>query len=182
MTCIAGLAHKGKVWMGADSCATLGDALKSTIASQKIWRDGPMLFGCAGMPRVRQVLLHQWQRPDRDPRWSTEAYLCGAVIESMRDCLEKRGVMNASDENGSGMSSTLLLGYEGHLYMIDGAFQLVERREGFDSIGSGCEPALAVLYATRGQKMKPERRIVEALEASAWLNPGVAPPFVIDSI
>jgi ATP-dependent protease HslVU (ClpYQ) peptidase subunit len=59
MTCIAGVAHEGKVWIGGDSAGVGGYDL-TVRADAKVFTNGEFLFGFtsgqAAEARVRQAL------------------------------------------------------------------------------------------------------------------------------
>jgi len=83
-----------------------------------------------------------------------------------------------SDDDGTELTASFLLGYRGSLYGIDCDFNVYQPAKGYQAIGCGDNPALGALYATRKVK-DPRRRVLEALHASAEFCSAVRPPFTV---
>ena len=66
MTCIVGLEHKGKVYIGGDSAGVAGYSL-SVRADQKVFINGNFIFGFTSSFRMGQILRFGFNPPRRHP-------------------------------------------------------------------------------------------------------------------
>ena len=76
------------------------------------------------------------------------------------------------------MPGALLIGFRGKLYQMQGNFQLITTKEGYDAVGSGGNIALGSLHSTTGW-FSTQKRIKAALDAACRANAGCRPPFTI---
>ncbi len=176
MTCIVGLEHKGKVYMGADSAAAAGWEVRATRIP-KLFRRGPFLIGYTTSSRMGQLLQHRLEIPAANGK-NPMTYLVSDIIEAMRQCLRDGGFTKI--ENNVEEGGDFLIGYANALYRIGEDFQLNTMKEGFDAIGCGREYALGVLYYTSA--LEPRGRLRNALRAAAHFSGGVIPPFTVKSL
>jgi len=177
MTCVVGLVHNKKVYIGVDSAAVQGWTRRQTSLC-KAFRRGPFLIGYTTSFRMGQLLEHHLDVPKQQPKQTDMHYLVTQLIEQARTLLKEKGFAKIEANNESG--GQFLLGYRGRLYSVDSDFQVGEMTEGFDAIGSGGEFALGAMKAL--EKLPPTRRIRRALEVAAHFNMGVCAPFTIKSI
>jgi ATP-dependent protease HslVU (ClpYQ) peptidase subunit len=176
MTCVIGLVHKGRVYLGADSSSVQGWTRRVTML-RKIFRLGPFLVGYTTSFRMGQLLEHELRVPDPKPGQSDLGYMVANFAESARALLKDRGFskVEANAETGG----QFLVAYRGHLYSIQSDFQVGEMAGGLDAIGTGAEPALGAMAALRSRP--PASRIRRSLEIAAEFNMGVCPPFYVRS-
>jgi|MDTA01.1.fsa_nt_gb ATP-dependent protease HslVU (ClpYQ) peptidase subunit len=174
MTCIVGLAHGGKVYMGGDSASVQGWTRRQT-ALKKVFRRGPFLIGYTSSFRMGQLLEHHLDVPKQKATESDMSYMVTGFIESTRKLLKEKGFTKVESNAESG--GQFLVGYRGSLYTIHRDFQVGQAADGLDAVGSGREYALGAMQAL--SKLPPARRIKKALEITAYFNAAVAPPFVV---
>jgi ATP-dependent protease HslVU (ClpYQ) peptidase subunit len=177
MTCIVGISHRGRVYMGGDSAAVQGWTRRKT-ALKKVFRRGPFLIGYTSSFRMGQLLEHHLDVPKQAAGQDDMAYMVTGFIESVRKLLKDKGF--AKVESNSETGGQFLVGYRGQLYTVHRDFQVGHVADGMDAVGSGREYALGSLYAL--DKLGPTTRIKRALAITAYFNAAVAPPFVVRSM
>ncbi len=177
MTCIVGVAHQGKVFIGGDS-AGVGGYDVTMRADRKVFRNGDFLIGFTSSFRMGQLLQYAFVPPPRYPKKDLMAYMVTDFAKSVRDCLKTGGFArkDAEAENGG----IFLVGCEGRLFRVDCDYQVGESASGYDAVGCGENYAKGVLFFTK--KLAPEERVLPALEAAAEHSAGVRGPFHIESI
>jgi ATP-dependent protease HslVU (ClpYQ) peptidase subunit len=186
MTVIAGIVQDGVVWMGADSLATMGWSLSSRILEEKIARrpvhveDGEgaeMLLGTSGSVRMGQRVTWRLDPPTLRKGKDVFDWALEFADRFQELLAEDKGGRDKGDGHAHGR---LLVGFQGRLFILDGAYGVVEGRHGYNAIGSGQELALGALYATRD--LPPERRLRLALRAAARHDVYVSAPFQIERL
>lgn len=177
MTCIVGFVEGDTVWMGGDSAGVGGYSL-IVRADQKVFRNGPMLFGFTTSFRMGQLLRYQLTVPDHDPRVDVEKYMVSTFITAVRECLKSHGWASKKDEREEG--GTFLAGYRGRLFRIDSDYQVGEARDGFDAVGCGDDIARGALFASA--HLAGQERIELALRAAERHSAGVRGPFCIEAL
>ena len=178
MTVIVGIAHKKKVWMGADSAATNSWGELSIISQPKIFTRGIIIFGVAGSARASNLLMYRFQPPEPQTN-DVDEYMATDFIDTMRECFKQGGVAQ-EDNNVESVYAQILVGLMGNLYSIDGDFQVCKNAYGYDAIGTGGMIALGSLYSTK--KRSPQARIQVALEAAQEYMASVRGPFVMGRV
>jgi len=176
MTCIAGVVHKGTVYIGGDSAGVSGWDM-SIISAPKVFRVGEFLIGYTSAFRMGQLLQYQLSVKERDGE-SDRAYMITVFAEAVRDLLKNYGY--ATVENNTETGGIFLVGYRGHLYMIESDFSVLERADGFDAVGGGDTYALGAL-AVNGDR-PPRERVEEALATSARFCTSVSAPFHVEAL
>ncbi len=175
MTCIAGVAHKGKVYIGGDSAAVDGYGL-TVRRDVKVFRNGPFVIGFTSSFRMGQVLAHAFKPPPvPKKRADLERYMVVDFVDALRAALKEKGW--ATVQNGREEGGCFLVGVAGRLFRIDNDFQVGEARDGVDAVGCGFAVAQGALHVTR--HLKPEARVRAALKAAERWNGGVRAPFVV---
>lgn len=175
MTCIIGLVHNGRTYLGGDSAASNSYSI-ITGAEPKVFTLGEFMIGMSGDPRASQLVRYNFTPPDHDPRCEDGKFICTAFVDALRKCLQAGGyAKNISGEETQ--DSFLLLGYRGKLYTIETNYQVIEEAADFTAIGSGAMVARGAMFA--GAKLKPRDRITTALEAAALYVPSVRGPFTV---
>lgn len=180
MTCIVGLEANGKVYMGGDSASTSShDVYISPV--RKVFPNGDFLIGCTGIWRLPQLLRYSLDvRPQEDGESDME-YMVTGFVEAVRKCLKEGGFAKVEDEQEEG-DGTILVGFNGRVYKVYKRFSVCANCDSFQAIGCGDEYALGNLWATRGRNMKPEKRVLAALEAAGHFSNGVYPPYYVECL
>lgn len=172
MTCIAAVAHDGKVYMGGDSAGVGGYDL-TVRADVKVFRNGPYVMGFTSSFRMGQLLHHSLTPPR--PEGDLERFMCTTFVDAVRDCLKAGGYASTHHDAESG--GTFLVGVRGRLFQVDSDYQVGESLDRYDAVGCGAGYALGVLHLSGGQQMPPRSRVRLALEAAAHHSAGVRGPF-----
>lgn len=173
MTCIAGIAHEGQVYIGGDSAGICTSDLSLTVRSDpKLFSTGPYVFGFAGSFRMGQILRYVFVPPDPDIR-DLDRFMCVDFVDALRDCLKSGGF--ARTDEGVESGGLFLVGVCGRLFRVSSDYQVGESLDGFDAIGCGDLIALGSIFSTVG--LPPERRLCIALQAAERHSAGVRGPF-----
>lgn len=177
MTCIVGLIHEKRVYMGGDSAISLDDGFKDTIQYGKLFRSGDLIIGSSGTLRASQLVRYEVTFKKRPLTYSSQEYMVKVVAAEIRKCIQAKDATNNKEFNG-----TILIGYQGELFEMSSDFSIVQSTAEYAAIGSGGELALGALFATADPKRgyTPEERIILALEAAARFNAGVCPPYFME--
>lgn len=173
MTCIVGLVNGKDVWLGGDRAATDGNLDQYKIAEPKIFVIDGVGFGVCGLPKVMDAVKHSLVLETRDASSDPKGFLVNVVVPAIRQVLIAH---NATVVEGGQhyFHGAFLIAYAGRLFELQGNFQLFEPSAKFHAVGSGAQPALGALRASKGS---PKKRLLNALKISAENNAGVAPPF-----
>lgn len=177
MTCIAGVADKGKVWIGADS-AGVSELDIQVRGDEKVFVNGPFLMGFCGSFRARDLARYAFKPSLQQGDQNDIEYLVTTFIDEFRNVLIDGGMKN--EEERLELDGAFLLGYKGELYCIEGDFQVGWCSVNFNAVGCGAPYALGALDATAAQT--PARRVRSALEAAQRWSAGVRGPFMVLSI
>lgn len=177
MTCIVGFVEGSKVWMGGDSAGVGGYDL-TVRADQKVFRNGPMLFGFTSSFRMGQLLQHALTIPAHDSCVAVEKWMTTTFMDAIRDCLKVHGWATKEKEQEAG--GTFLVGYKGALYEIADDYQVGIPADGFAAVGCGGRIALGALFASA--HLKGKKRAEMALSAAERLSIGVRGPFRIEAL
>jgi ATP-dependent protease HslVU (ClpYQ) peptidase subunit len=182
MTCIVGLEHHNKVYIGGDSAGVAG--LSVTVrADEKVFINGKCLMGFTSSFRMGQVLRYGFKPPRHPVGKDDMEYLVTDFINSVRKAYKASGYLRKSHDSEWG--GTFLLGYKGHLYCVDSDFQVGRSTAGYQSVGCGSDIALGSMYTTEPAGkggMPPASRITTALQAATKFSGGVLPPYKILSV
>jgi hypothetical protein len=162
--------------MGGDSAATC-NGIVGYRAAGKVYRRGEFLMGGAGSTRAQDLLRYSFEPPP--PSEDLDAYMTRDFAAAMRKVLEENGRLAEDNEGYKTFGSRLLVGVRGRLYEIDPAFAIHCDACEYNAIGSGCEIALGVMYATEKLAWKPEERIRLALRAAEHWTTDVRGPFTV---
>jgi ATP-dependent protease HslVU (ClpYQ) peptidase subunit len=177
MTCIVGLEHDGKVWIGGDSATfRAGDLALRITEDAKIFSIKDIIFGSAGSLRVNQLVRFSLKIPPQKVK-DDHRYLCTSFMDAFRKCLSDGGSIGAEEHGEEEIESNFLVGYRGHLYRIETDYNVQIPKIGFDACGSGEDYALGSLFSTQNSKLSPEERLTLAMEAAACFSASVSPPF-----
>lgn len=175
MTCIVGIAKDGKVYIGADSCAS-NSHLKHRSERPKVFKNGDFIIGYTSSFRMGQLLEFEWSPPARDEGNSDYQYLIKQAIPSIQKLFKDHRFGKEKDSEQQG--GTFIVGYKGRVYYVQDDFSVIEPSDGFYSVGSGEEWALGSLYSTRDWE-DPVKRIEMAISAAEYYCCTVSGPIVI---
>lgn len=175
MTCVAGIAHGGKVWIGGDSAGVSGWSLR-VRADEKVFRSGHLVMGFTTSFRMGQLLRYGLKVPEQTGK-DDYGFLCTTFVDAVRECLKAGGY--ATKENEAEKGGDFLLGYRGNLYHVAADYQVARAAVGFDAVGCGRDVAIGALAVT--PKQPPRRRILTALKAAEDFNAAVRGPFAVVS-
>lgn len=175
MTCIIGLQHEGRVYIGGDTLATFGWEA-AQLSDGKVFRSGDFIIGVAGDIRFLDLVRYAFDTPVDPNKIYDMRYMVRDFVPALRTLLKDSGAMGKNDEKDSA-GSHMLVGVCGQLYHITSSFSVTTRTEGFNCIGSGDAYALGAMEALKG--LPPKERILRALEISAKFSIGVREPFTV---
>lgn len=176
MTCIVGIEEKGKVYIGGDSAGVSGWNI-TIRADQKVFANGPMIFGFTSSFRMGQLIRFQLSIPECRAKTSGQElkFMCTDFIGAVRSCLKSGGYAEINNNVETG--GKFLVGFRGHLYLVDSDFQVARSFDGYMAIGCGDNLALGAIAAM--PNVYPPTRIRRALEIAARHSGGVCGPFTI---
>jgi hypothetical protein len=181
MTCIASLIEEGSsIWMGADSASCNEGELKIRLHPKIFSRNEngtEWLFGCTDISRLSQIVQFEVPLPKkRAPKGRALcSYLVKEFVPLLGKTFETAGFLKRKEGVEHIYEAEILLGLNGHLFLIDENFFVLERPENFVAIGSGRCEAWGVLYAT--PQLTPKERLLMALKAAEATTVGVRGPF-----
>ncbi|MGG4462618.1 hypothetical protein ABEO79_00165 [Micromonospora provocatoris] len=181
MTCIVGLVHNNRVYIGGDSAGVGGYSI-TTRADEKVFVKGEFVMGFTSSFRMGQLLRYKLNIPYHKPEVDTFEYMVTEFVEAVRQCLKDGGFSRSNDGEEAG--GTFLVGYRGELFVIFDDYQVGKSTLGYDAVGCGEDIAKGSLYSSIDHTSfneYPESRIIEALSASEQFNAGVRGPFKVVS-
>ena len=181
MTCIVGLEHNNKVYIGGDS-ASCGNWDIAITRLPKVFRTNGFLIGYSGSFRMGQLLQYKLEVRERGPDEDDMTYMVCGFAEAIRKCLKEYGF--AKVENNEESFGKFLVGYKSKLYLLDYDLQVNSFYEGLYAIGCGSFYAMGALEAIKcaGSIDHPEVAIRQVLEISAKYSNGVRGPFEVLSV
>lgn len=174
MTCIVGVEHAGRVYIGGDSAGVAGMSLR-VRTDTKVFRNGPYVMGFTTSFRMGQLLHHAFDAPE--VTGDLDKFMVTTFVDAVRKCLKDGGWLSKDKDREEG--GTFLVGVAGTLFAVHGDFQVGRNADGYHAVGCGDDLALGSLHSTRG--LAPRWRLTAALEAAAHHSSGVAGPFVMRS-
>lgn len=177
MTCIAAIAEKGKVYIGADS-AGVADWDMNIRADEKVFKNGECLFGFTSSFRMGQLLRYKFKIPDKPQNMTDKVFINTLFIDEIRKCLKDGGYMKITDNREKG--GEFIVGYNGNIYQIQNDFQIALPADLLAACGCGASYAKAVMYITKN--LSPQNRIRKALQTAEHFSAGVRGPYKIMSI
>lgn len=178
MTCIVGLVHENKVYIGGDSAATAGYNL--TIRKDtKVFKVDEFVIGFTTSFRMGQLLQYTFKPKKISSKQDLMEYMVNVFVDDVRKCFKSGGYAKKSNEEEEG--GTFLVGVQNRLFKIYRDYQVEEVISGINACGCGEEFAMGSLYTTAKLNMNPEERIKLSLEIASYCNAGVRAPFHIIS-
>jgi hypothetical protein len=176
VTCIAGLADGGAVYLAGDSAGISGWDL-TIRADVKVFINGPYVMGFTHSFRMGQLLRYAFSPPAPETT-DLHGFMCTAFIDALRTCLKDGGWATKDKEQEEG--GCFLVGVAGCLFTVQSDYQVAEPASGCAAVGCGDRAALGALFATAGGK--PRTRLETAMGAAEHLSAGVRGPFAFASI
>ena len=190
MTCIVGLVHNKKVYIGGDSAGVSCSSIH-TRADKKVFINGDFIMGFTSSFRMGQLIEHSFIPPSRlifteekelkykydDVPDSLFRYMVLDFVNHLKYSLENGGFMKVVE--GEHRGGTFLVGTEGRLFTIDSDFQVAEQVSDYTAVGIGEEYALGAMHALEYSTCKPRKKLKIALEAASEFSTGVCGPFTI---
>jgi ATP-dependent protease HslVU (ClpYQ) peptidase subunit len=172
MTCIVGIETVDGVLIGGDSAGVSGWTVH-TRADQKVFRNGPAIFGFTSSFRMGQILRYHLTVPEPVEK-DLDRYMATSFITAVRSALKDEGF--AEVKNNQEQGGTFLVGIRKTLYFVDGDYQIGRSTDHYAACGVGADIALGSLYSTKGIKI-PRERLRRALTAAEHFSIGVTRPF-----
>lgn len=172
MTCIVGIAHEGRVIIGADSAGVSG-LDKRIRCDRKAFTNGELVFGGTTSFRMLQLLQFSLSPPPITEGQEPYAYAVRALVPAVRQCMKDGGwaKIDGSREEGG----TFLVGFRGHLFTVYNDYQVAEEIGGVAAVGCGESYALGAMHALADKS--PQERLQAGLDAAVHFSAGVAAPF-----
>ena len=170
MTCIVGIAEKGKVFIGGDS-AGVSDTDMYIRADSKVFNVGPYIFGFTSSFRMGQLLRYSLKLP-APPKNNEDLsrFMCTKFVKAVQGCFSD-GSFGNSQEGG-----IFLVGVKGQLFTIEQDYQVCQVYETFQSVGCGRRYAMGSLATSIGDA---KDRILKALQVTEQFSNSVRGPFTI---
>jgi len=172
MTCIVGIAHEGKVIIGADSAGISG-LDKRIRVDCKAFVNGDLIFGGTSSFRMLQLLKFSLVPPPITEGTDPYAYAVKALVPAIRQCLKDGGW--AKMENSREEGGRFIVGFRGHLFTVFEDYQVAEEIGSVAAVGCGEAYALGAMHALIDRP--PMDRLEAGLNAAVHFSAGVAPPF-----
>lgn len=164
MTCIIGMVHGGKAWIGGDSAGVAGYNI-TTRADTKVFRNGPYVIGFTSSFRMGQLLQYNLTVPEQAEGVDDMRHMVTVFIPAVRQCLKDGGFLKKNSDVESGGS--FLVAYRGQLYEVGSDFQVGQTVDNMAAVGCGEEVALGAMHAlthldrAAGAPGAPDRREAE---------------------
>jgi len=179
MTCIVGLEHDGKVYLGGDSAAVGEEGQQAcAITDSKVFVIDDMIFGFCGSFRAGQLIKYGLKIPQKSAGKSDMEFLVIDFVDAIRVLFHEKGCLKKENEEETSPAS-FLIGYAGHLYYLDDDLHIGRVKEGYHSVGVGSDISLGSLFSTEDLIKDPKERLTIALQAAVKWSGNVRPPFNI---
>lgn len=176
MTCIIGLAHEGKVYMGGDSMQSDGwNRLVTT--TRKVFRMGEFLIGTCGSIRMGQILQYHLVVRAHEEGEDDFHYIVTGFGEAVRAAFRELGYLKI--ESNREESGSFMVGYRGQIYRFDSDLQVANYVNGVYACGVDTY-ALGAMLAL--EHLPPVERIMRSLEITAQLSTVVDAPFYVETL
>lgn len=177
MTAVAGLVHRGRVHLGADSAGVSGWHL-IVRADEKVFANGPYVMGFTDSFRMGQLLRYRLDAPKPATGTDLHRFMATEFVDAVRECLKTGGYATRTNEQEAG--GTFLVGVRGRLFTVYGDYQVAENAADAAAIGCGRELCLGALHASTGWD-SPRERLRTALTAAERFHAAVRGPFAYAS-
>ena len=174
MSCVVGIVQDGVIYMGGDSLAIDDDSNQTLVKDEKVFYKtvglkSKMLMGFVGNYRIGNIMKHTFRCPKRLSNDTVEQYIYDRFIVSLKEAVKDEKFEDTS----------LLLGYEKNLYVIEDDFSVVCPVSPYTSIGHGAPYALGALSVLFSFGTTPQVKIEMSLSAASDHSAAVKPPYLI---
>lgn len=183
MTCIVGLRHNGKVFIGGDSLGS-NNYTKTVRQDKKVFKlkgNPNAILGFTSSYRMGQLLMFAENLiPIEDDNRVDYEYIVTKFIPRVIELFDKNGY--GKTDSGEKSAGHFLLAYRDKLYEIHEDYQVAEPIHEYSSCGCGEVAAKGSLFTSSkyGDGLfEPEDRIFMALQSATDITCGVEPPFYI---
>jgi len=195
MTCIIGMEHKGKVYLGADRAVTIGDTV-SIMNEPKIYDISNGLFNFiladAGSTKLGDIIKYNFsqelRKNTKEEVKDIHAYMRTIFVDtlalSFNEHLHQIKMGRLINENElSGLEfSEMLVGVQGHLFKVDATLSVLDLKDDIDAIGVGADVAIGSLTQSLKSNKKRDAESIkkyfrDSLSISAKYKEGVEPPY-----
>ena len=178
MTCIIGLKHEDKVYIGYDSLGSNGYSgnIRKDRKAFKLKDNNEAIIGFTSSYRMGQLLMYSDELINKEEEINHE-YMVTKFIPKIIDIF--KGGKYSRNDNGEESGGIFLLAHKNNLFKIESDFQVAEYMDKYLACGCGEDFALGSLYTTEKINMSPIERIHVALQVASKHSVGVAPPFYI---
>jgi len=179
MTCIVAIKGEDTICMGGDSAGVSGDTIYYRL-DEKVFINGPMIFGFTASFRMGQILRYHLKVPEQKCEDDLE-FLCTDFIDDVIKTLEKNGFGNIIEGRKNG--GTFLIGYKENIYMVHNDYQIAKHYENYAAIGCGKDYAKGCLYTLSNcHEMTSQNKISCALDAASYHSCWVSAPYIIKEL
>jgi len=174
MSCIVGIKHEGKVYMGADGFATTDEGQRRPVDVNKIISNKNYLIGFTGSVRSGQILdSHNFEPPEKIEDFA----------EALRDHLFSKGCVAVAEGGIHMHTCNLLIAHGIDLWEVHMDFQFNKILGNYSAIGAGAFTAFGALYVLdKFPDINPVDKLEMALEAASEFNTNCGPPFTFEVI
>jgi len=180
MTCILGLIHEGKVYLGADSAGSTDEIVLSR-KEPKAFKIGKFGFAYTTSFRMGDILHYSFTPPPFTVGQITvDKYMRTLFIDEVQATFESGGFGSRGKDADGEAGGNFLVGFAGRLFSIQADYQVGEHRIEYFADGAGSHFAFGSLHSTADHK--PKERVLMALQASAKFSPSVSAPFTIITV
>ena len=141
---------EGKLVFGADSAASCDTSL-SIRPDVKVFKKKGYTIGFAGSFRLFQIVRYEMVLPDIPPHLSSASalkFMVQKFVGRLRRYHAEQGVMKTSSGVDGFDGSTLLVGFQSHIFTVEDDYHVAPHAE-YAAIGCGSEAALGSLYALK---------------------------------
>lgn len=162
MTCIAGVVHKGQVWLASDGQATWGWS-KFDVGSKVVQVDD-LAIAITGYSAVSVAIQNRMQLPEvPEDESKHDRWLCVQVPDAIRRCLKEAGIL-ANEDGRIDAGCSAIIGWRGRLCTMDSLLACSPEVRPYTALGSGGDVALGSLFSTEGKT--PKSRLETAINAA----------------
>lgn len=162
MTCIVAISKRGKVFMGGDSAVSDYGRI-SIMRTPKVARIGCYVIGICGDCGTSDVI--SVFKPSDPSTTNIARHMRTTFAQELRDAFDVAGFerdMADSTDDKRGFGFEALVGVKGRIFKIYSDIG-VDEAGPYASVGSGAEPALAILDTLHRQKLEPKKILTAAL-------------------
>ncbi len=174
MTCIIGLEHEGKIYIGADSAGAKGWEVRQ-IMIPKVFKNAGFIIGYTTSFRMGQLLMYKLSVEKQKEGMPDFEFMATSFVDAVMKCLKDNGYSKIDDNVATG--GDFLVGYRNNIYEVEADYQVNRTADGIMAIGCGGEYALGAMRAINSND--PRKRINASLEIAAYYSGAVIPPFTI---